>query len=134
MCTVKFDDNTVKQFIQSSLDVLGEYGYFTQCLWHVDDIHLLCEQRGWPKLSHDEARAVFSIFAELYDGDQGMTWSKLEQAVQVYLAQQGKVNDMRRPRYMSAEAIEEMMDDDVPTPELSAGEPLQKIEECSEAD
>ena len=119
MCAVKFDENTVKKLVQSSTDVMNEYGYFTQCLWHVDDIHLLCQQRHWPKLSHDEARAVFSIFAELYDGDQGLTWSKLEQATQVYLAQQGKVKDMQSPRYMSAEAIAEMIDE-VPTPEILA--------------
>lgn len=102
------DDQTVQKLIASSVDVMTDAGYFTQCMWHVDDVHLLCEQRGWPALSHQEAKAVFAIFSELYEGDQGLTWAKLEQATQVYLAQQGKVKHTQSQRSPSAESIAEM--------------------------
>lgn len=110
MTNVIIDNSTIQRLITTSLDILKDYGYFTQCLWHVEDIHLLCEQRCWPKLNHEEAKAVFAIFAELYDGDQGMTWTKLEQATEVYLAQQGKVKKRKKPaRSLSAESIEELV-------------------------
>ena len=114
MSHVTLDDKTVKKLIQASLDILKDCGYFTHCLWHVEDIHLLCEQRNWPTLTHEEAKAIFAIFAELYEGDQGMTWSKLEQAVEVYLAQQGKVKGMQTPtRSLSVGSIEELVQNEV---------------------
>lgn len=69
-------ENATIRFVETAKDLLQEYGYFIQHMWHVDDVHFLCEQRNWPKLSHEEAKAVFLIFSELYDGELGMTWAK----------------------------------------------------------
>lgn len=99
----------LQRFIESAKGILQSYGYFIDHLWHVDDVHFLCEQRNWPKLDHEEARAVFAIFSELYDGELGMTWAKLEQATQVYLAQSGRIAQMVHPRSMSAETIEQLV-------------------------
>lgn len=126
MSTPLLDDRMVERLIESSIDILNDAGYFTQCLWHVNDIHLLCEQRGWPVLTHQEARSVFAIFAELYEGDQGLTWAKLEQATQVYLAQQGKIKQMQTRRSLSFEAIQDLVESgDLPY-EVSALETLPK--------
>jgi len=104
-------DVTIK-FEESAKNVLISYGYFMEHLWHVDDVHFLCEQRGWPELNREEAKSIFIIFSELYDGELGMTWAKLEQATQVYLAQSGRIAQMAQPRSMSAERIEQLMDND----------------------
>ena len=103
-------DLTIK-FIESAKDILTSYGYFMEHLWHVDDIHFLCVQRGWPTLNHEEAMSVFVIFSELYDGELGMTWAKLEQAVQVYLAQSGRIAQMSATRSMSALSIEPLLEE-----------------------
>lgn len=125
MGPVQLNEKSVRNLVDASLEVLSDYGYFTQCLWHVDDIHLLCEQRGWPKLEHEEARAIFAIFAELYEGEQGMTWAKLEQATQVYLAQQGNIKNLHGSRSISAAMIQELIAGDAlseykEAPDLSA--------------
>lgn len=73
--------------VNAARGVLKASGFFVDNLWHVDDVNFLCEQRGWPKLEPEEAKEVFVIFNELFDGEQGLTWSKLEQATQSYLAQ-----------------------------------------------
>lgn len=102
-------ENTTIRFVEAAKNILQEYGYFIQHLWHVDDVHFLCEQRSWPKLDHEEARAVFLIFSELYDGELGMTWAKLEQATQVFLAQSGRLAHAHSHRSMSAESIEQQL-------------------------
>lgn len=112
MSEIIIDDQTMTKLIHSSLELLNQYGYFTQCMWHVNDIHLLCEQKHWPALTHMEARSVFDIFAELFEGDQGLTWSKLEQATQVFLAQQGKIKGITHTRSLSADAIEQLAEDE----------------------
>lgn len=106
MTPVTIDEYTHQKLILASLAILKDYGYFTQCMWHVSDIHLLCEQRRWPSLSHAEAKEVFDIFVELYEGDQGLTWAKLEQATQVYLVKYGKIT-MPAERTMCVERIKE---------------------------
>lgn len=100
-------ENINLRFVETAKQVLQDYGYFIQHLWHIDDVHFLCEQKNWPTLTHEEAKSVFLIFSELYDGELGMTWNKLEQATQVYLAQSGRIAQMANPRHLSAEAIEQ---------------------------
>lgn len=80
--------------VEAARHMLKESGYFVENLWHVDDVHFLCEQRNWPDLSHEEAKSVFAVFNELFNDEPGMNWQKLEQATQVYLAQQGRISGM----------------------------------------
>lgn len=102
------------KLVESARLLLKEYGFFVEHLWHVDDVHFLCEQRGWPLLNHEEAKEVFVIFSELYDGESGMTWPKLEQATQLYLAQAGRIQKMpAAQRSQSAVSIQQQyMEDD----------------------
>jgi hypothetical protein len=60
-------------------------------LWHVDDIHFICEQNGLPKISDREAREVFSIGSEQFDGDAGLSWPQLEKALMTYYKRHGIV-------------------------------------------
>ncbi len=87
-------EKQIQDFIHSAREVLRVQGYFVENLWHVDDVHFLCEQRGWPQMEHEEARGVFTVFNELFDGEQGLTWEKLEKATQIYLAQQGRIQQI----------------------------------------
>lgn len=87
-------EKQIQDFISSAREVLRTQGYFVQKLWHVDDVHLLCEQRGWPQLTHEDGLSVFAIFNELFDGGEGLTWERLEQATQIYLAQQGHLKQI----------------------------------------
>ena len=85
---------TVEQFIHAAREVLRVHGFFVDNLWHVDDVHFLCEQRGWPALNHEEAKGVFAIFNEMFEGEGGLTWEKLEQSTRIFLAQQGRIKQM----------------------------------------
>lgn len=87
-------EKPIQKFIHVAREVMKAEGYFVENLWHVDDVHFLCEQRGWPQLRHEEATAVFTVFSEIFDGECGLTWEKLEQATQIYLAQQGQLQQM----------------------------------------
>ncbi len=82
----------IQDFVHAARELLRAEGYFVENLWHIDDIHFLCEQRGWPTLTHEEARGVFAVFNELFDGAQGLTWDTLEKATHIYLAQQGRIH------------------------------------------
>ncbi len=78
-------DNRNTQVLESAREILKAYGYFIDNLWHVDDIHFLCEQKGLAKISHSEAMEVFIIVSEQFDGDVGISWPQLEKALVHYL-------------------------------------------------
>jgi hypothetical protein len=87
-------EKPIQKFIHAAREIMRSEGYFVENLWHVDDVHFLCEQRGWPQLRHEEAMGVFVVFNELFEGDQGLTWDKLEKATQIYLAQAGRLQQI----------------------------------------
>jgi hypothetical protein len=73
------------QLVEAARELLKTAGYFVDGLWHVDDVHFICEQLGLEKLDDNEARQVFAIAIEQFDGETGISWPQLEKAVQVYL-------------------------------------------------
>ena len=74
-----------KKLIDIAKDVLKQFGYFVDNLWHVDDIHFICEQNELPKISDAEAMEVFAIAKERFDGEVGISWPQLDQAVRAYI-------------------------------------------------
>jgi hypothetical protein len=76
--------NKSEKIIEAARELFSSFGYHVGNLWHVDDIHFLCEQNAWPKISDVEAKEVFSIASEQFDGDAGLSWPKLEEALMLY--------------------------------------------------
>lgn len=75
------------RFVDAARAILKASGYFVDNLWHVNDIHFLCQQRGLPSLPYEEAMKVFDIANTQFDGEYGISWPQLEQALQTYLEQ-----------------------------------------------
>lgn len=78
------DDQTNK-IINAARELLRMYGYHMDHLWHVDDVHFLCEQHGYSKLSDAEAMDVFAVADQQFDGEYGISWPRLEKALVTYL-------------------------------------------------
>ena len=70
--------------LEASRELLKSYGYFVGNLWHVDDIHFLCEEKNLSCLSDEEAMEIFYIAGERFDGEFGIGWLQLEKAVDYY--------------------------------------------------
>lgn len=73
------------KLIEAARELLKACGYFVDNLWHVNDIHFICEQNNIARLSDDEAMEVFQIAKEQFDGETGLCWPRLESALQTYL-------------------------------------------------
>lgn len=71
--------------VEVAREVLRAAGYFVEKLWHVEDVHFLAEQLGLDRLDDDEARQVFDIASEQFDGEAGINWPQLERALQIFL-------------------------------------------------
>ena len=75
------------RLVELSRDILKLQGYFVDNLWHIDDIHFLCEEKNYAILSDSEAMQVFQIAAQGFDGEFGFGWSQLEKALEKYMVQ-----------------------------------------------
>ncbi|MDX1975893.1 MAG: hypothetical protein SFT92_09510 [Rickettsiales bacterium] len=75
---------TTLKIADAARDILRLYGYYVDNLWHVEDVHFICEQHNLPQLTNQEAMKIFSIVAEQFDGDAGISWPQLERAVHTY--------------------------------------------------
>jgi len=73
------------KLVEAARELLKSHGYFVDNLWHVDDIHFICEEKNLPILSDDEAMEVFTIANEQFDGEFGISWPQLEKAVENYV-------------------------------------------------
>ena len=73
------------KIVEAAREILKFHGYFMDNLWHVDDVHFICEQQSLPKLSNSEAMAVFELANEHFDGEAGISWPQLEKALRAYL-------------------------------------------------
>lgn len=71
--------------ITATRALLKSFGYFVDNLWHVSDVHFICEQQGLPKISDEEAMGVFTIAGDQFDGETGISWPQLEAALRIYL-------------------------------------------------
>lgn len=70
-----------QKIVDAAKELLSSFGYCVTHLWHIDDVHFICEQHEIPKLSDTEAREVFDIAIEQFDGECGLCWPQLEKAV-----------------------------------------------------
>ncbi len=70
---------------QIALDFLRERGYFVDILWHANDIKTLCEDHGWLMPDTEECQRIFGLFREEYDGENGLSWPRLETIVRRYM-------------------------------------------------
>lgn len=77
--------NKCQEVLETSRELLKIYGYFVDNLWHVDDIHFICEQKNLPKITNKEAMEVFEIANEQFDGETGIGWPQLENALNIFL-------------------------------------------------
>lgn len=89
----RFMNNKNTQVLYSAKEILRVYGYFIDNLWHVDDIHFLCEQKKLPKITNREAMEVFIIANEQFDGEVGLCWARLEDALTQYLRRKALLAD-----------------------------------------
>lgn len=71
--------------VKMAQELLKSEGYFVDNLWHVNDIHFICEQQGLPPISNEEAQEVFGIANGQFDGEVGLSWPQLEKALRAYL-------------------------------------------------
>ena len=76
-----------KKVIEVAKGLLKQCGYFVDDLWHVDDVHFICEQSNLPRISDSEAMEVYAIAREQFDGEVGISWPQLDRAVQLYMHQ-----------------------------------------------
>lgn len=82
------------RIIEASRELLKACGYFVDKLWHVDDVHFICEQKDLPAISDDEALEVFVIASQQFDGETGISWPQLEKALQVFLQRKDILNSL----------------------------------------
>lgn len=75
---------TIKS-VEEARQVLKTQGYFVDNLWHVDDIHFICEEKGYPELSDSEAMSIFFIANQNFDGEVGLGWPQLEREIVKYI-------------------------------------------------
>ena len=78
-------DPHATKLIEAARELLKMRGYFVDNLWHIEDIHFICEQNGLAHLTDEEAYQVFHIANEQFDGENGMSWPQLEKAVHIFI-------------------------------------------------
>jgi hypothetical protein len=78
------DTNSTK-IVEAARELLKSYGYFVDNLWHVEDVHFICEQQNLPKVSDEEAMEVFMMANQQFDGETGISWPQLESALRMFL-------------------------------------------------
>lgn len=83
------------KIVEAARDLLRMYGYFVDNLWHVEDIHFICEQHALPKLSATEAMEIFALAAEQFEGEQGISWPRLEKAVHSYFQRKATIDKLQ---------------------------------------
>ncbi len=81
--------------IEATRELLKAFGYFVDNLWHVDDVHFICEQHALPRLSDEEAMEVFQIANRRFDGETGISWPQIEYAIRSFLQHKIALEDLR---------------------------------------
>ena len=88
------NDKASSHFIETARQVLRSAGYCVEKLWHVNDVHCICEAQDLPGITDEEAQQVFQIASEQFDGDDGLSWPKLERALRTFLHRKIMLNRM----------------------------------------
>jgi hypothetical protein len=86
-------DELENKIVTTARELLKLYGYYVDNLWHVHDVHFICEQNNIAQINDKEALEVFEIASEQFDGETGISWPKLEKALYTFL-QRKTVLDM----------------------------------------
>jgi hypothetical protein len=73
------------KLVEVAKDILRTHGYFVDNLWHVNDVHFLCEQNDIDKLTDEEAMQVFGVANDQFDGETGLSWPRIEKALYSFL-------------------------------------------------
>lgn len=89
-------DQSEKKIIRAAKELLKLYGYHVENLWHVRDVHFICEQNNVASITDREALEVFVIANEEFDGETGISWPKLEKALYTYLQRKAAFDMLRR--------------------------------------
>lgn len=84
------------RMIEAARGLLKSCGYFVDNLWHIDDVHFICEQLELPAIDDDEAMEVFTIANYHFDGETGICWPQLEKALRLYLQRKAALKMMRK--------------------------------------
>ncbi len=84
--------------IEAARELLRNSGYFVDSLWHIEDVHFICEQSDLPKITDEEAMAVFKIASEQFDGEHGLSWPELEKALNTYLLRKALLEGLCKVR------------------------------------
>lgn len=71
--------------VEATRELLKAFGYFVDNLWHVDDVHFMCEQHGFVEITDTEAMEVFHIANMQFDGEHGLSWPQIERALRTYM-------------------------------------------------
>ena len=79
---------------EAARELLKSFGYFVDNMWHVDDVHFICEQRELPPITDNEAMEVFQIAHQQFDGEAGLSWPQLEKALMTYLHRKAMLHSM----------------------------------------
>jgi len=87
-------DYKTNKIIEAARELLKSFGYFVDNLWHVEDIHFICEQNNIARIGDEEAMEVFSIAKEQFDGENGLSWPAIEKALRIYLHRREVLNTM----------------------------------------
>ena len=88
-------DIKTTKIIEAARELLKEFGYFMDELWHVDDVNFICEQHNLEKLSKAEAMKVFDIAREQFDGEHGVSWPQLEKALYIYMQRKSLLAEIK---------------------------------------
>lgn len=82
------------KIVDAARELLKAFGYFVDNLWHVRDVHFICEQNNILPLTDHEAMNVLEIANSQLEGEEGLSWPRLEKAVHVFLNR--KAADIKR--------------------------------------
>jgi|GEM_PF-3351154 len=87
-------ESHIATIMEAARGLLKAGGYFVDNLWHVDDVHFICEQLQLPSITQEAAMEVFVIANVQFDGETGISWPALEKALHVYLERQRVLSSM----------------------------------------
>ena len=73
------------RMVEAARELLRNSGYCVENLWHVEDVHFICEQNDLSKITDSEAMDVFKVAHDQFDGENGLSWPQLEKALNTYL-------------------------------------------------
>ena len=77
-----------------SKDFLRSHGYFTENMWHIEDVHFLCSEKNYPFLSDAEAMQVFYFASSNFEGEYGLNWKKLAMALDSYMERKNLLTNL----------------------------------------